>query len=135
MELAQQAEDWEAAAEAWQWDGRDVAAIMNRLPLIQDYFPHKLAEWEHTIPEDCRGKVSVETGNPENSEEVVHRSARIIAMDNNGNALVLQTSYNTYTDEEEIINLITPVDAAMSLIQGYKNGLEDCAYHSLAPAM
>lgn len=134
MKLAQ-ADDWEAAADSWQWDGHDVADIMIRLPLIRDNFPYKLKEWMDTVPGECRGRVSVESRNPTNSEEVLHRSAEILAVDSNGNALVLKVTHNTYTDAEEIENVVMPVDAAMSLIQGYEDGLEDDAHHSLTPAM
>lgn len=61
-----QAEDWEAAADAWQWDGRDIRDIAIRIPCHM--IRHKLTEWEHTVPQECRGKVSVvEWANPINS--------------------------------------------------------------------
>lgn len=134
-----QVEDWEAAEEAWQWDGRDVADIMIRIPLIRDLFPHKLTEWEHTVPKECRGKVSVESGNPTNSEETLYRSAEVLAVDGNGNALVLEVSHNTYTDAEGIKCLVMPVDAGISLIQSFKDELEDevadDANYLMAPGM
>jgi len=130
-----QAEDWEAAVEAWQWNGLDVTDIMIRLPLIRDYFPHKLTEWEHTVPVESRGKVYVESGHPCNSEETLHRSAQLLAVDTIGNALVLKLSHNTYTDEEVIECLVTPTDDAMSLLQNYRDGQVDDDYHSLSPGM
>lgn len=117
-------EEWEAELvmlQAWQWDGRSMNEITERLEMINIHLPSKCKEWAHTVPAECRGKVFyVESSNPVNSEEETRRYAEILAVDEAGNALVCKTYYNSYTDDEAVENFVMPITEAKALVAEYK---------------
>lgn len=90
-----------AELNAWQWDGIDINDLMKRLEGIKHCAPDRLKEWELTVPTGYRNNVTyIEWENPVNSIEAIERSFEIIAVDELGKALVKETNYNTYTDDE-----------------------------------
>lgn len=124
----QSEEEWEAellVLGAWQWGGRSMSDITERLDLINIYLPKKCKQWAHTVPAECRGKVTyVQSNNPVNSEEEVRLSAEILAVDEVGNALVCKTYYNAYTDDESSDNFVMSIDKAKALIEEYRKTKE-----------
>lgn len=84
---------------SWKWDGLSIYDI--RLSDIRNCDPVRLNEWESTVPTGYRNKVSYfEWESPVNSMEKIERSFKIIAVDQSGKALVIETRYNFYNDDE-----------------------------------
>ncbi len=122
-------EGWESELimlEAWQWDGRSIQDIAQRLELINIHLPNKCKEWTHTVPAECRGKVSyVASRNPVNSEDETQEQMEIIALDSSGNALVCKTRYSTYVDVEDPHFNVMPIGEAKAVREQYSQRKAD----------
>lgn len=116
-------EEWEAELvmlDAWQWDGRAVCDITERIDLICRHLPSKRLEWLNTVPTECRGKVTyIESRDPFNSEAETHQHMEILALDASGTALVCKNLYHTYVDVESPHFYVMPIDEAIVLREQY----------------
>jgi len=109
-----------AELNAWQWDGIDINDIMGRLEGIKNCDPNRLKDWELTVPTGYRNKVSyVEWENPINSMETIGRIFKILAVDKLGKALVNETRYNSYNDDENEDFRITSLSNAMETFERF----------------
>lgn len=121
----------ENAFLAWKWNGGSIADIDARarsfglsLAKMVEQYPGKVQEFAATVPEEYRGRVqgatSGQLGHGDNSLAKIEYSVEILAVDQQGKALVEKSSVDTYTDAEASNVLVMSHQEALQLVDQYR---------------
>jgi hypothetical protein len=121
----------ENAFLAWKWNGASIADIDARarsfgltLDKLVEHYPSKVQEFAATVPAEYRGRVQGATsgtlGHGENSLAKIDYYVEILAIDQQGRALVEKFSVDTYTDAEASNVLVMSHQEALQLVDQYR---------------